>query len=248
MRLLDLVRQPVDDYLAALGPFLTAWRWPRLVVLLAAALLTWWVYVPLHELAHALGCILGGGSVSRLEMDPIYGAALLQRLFPFIHVGSDYAGQLTGFDTHGRDTTYLLTDILPFVGTIVLGVPLLRVAARPGRPSSVQAALFGAALPVAFAPFIALTGDYYEMGSILVSRATAQLDPGFAVTRWRSDDLFRLGATLFGADGTGSAGDLAGLALSFVAGVTLAFLTYAAGSAWARLLGFDRPPSPPREP
>lgn len=233
---LQIIRHPVDDYLEALAVLARGWDWQRLAVLVGAAGLTWWLYVPLHELAHALGCLLGGGSVSRLDIDPIYGAALLQRAFPFISVGSEYAGQLTGFDTRGSDLTYLLTDFLPFVGTILLGVPLLRAAGQQGRRPLVQAALFGAALPIAFAPFVSLTGDYYEMGSILVSRLAAWLEPGFAITRWRSDDLFKLAERLFGSDGAGSIGDAAGLAVSFAVGVVLAFLTYTAGRLWARAI------------
>lgn len=235
-RLVQLVRLPVDDYVAALSRFAANRGWRRVAVLLGAAVLSWWVYVPLHELAHACGCLLGGGSVSRLDIDPVYGAALLQRIFPFVNVGSAYAGQLTGFDTRGSDLTYLLTDFLPFLGTILLGVPLLRAAARAGGSPAAQAALFGASLPVAFAPFLSLTGDYYEMGSIVVSRVAAWLAPGFAVPRWRSDDLFKLAGQLFGASGGGGVSDAAGLAASFVLGVVLAFLTYAAGGAWARVL------------
>ena len=126
--------------------------------------------------------------------------------------------------------------VLPFLGTILVGVPLLRAAAHSGRRPIAQAALFGAALPIAFAPFLSLTGDYYEMGSIVVSRVVAWLTPGFAVTRWRSDDLLKLGGQLFGSAGTGTAGDAAGVTTSFVLGVALAFLTYAAGGVWARVI------------
>jgi hypothetical protein len=231
-----LIRRPLDDYFAALTPFATGWRWARLAVFAVALLLTWWVYVPVHELAHAYGCMLGGGTVTRLEIDAVYGAALLQRVFPFVHVGSEYAGRLTGFDTHGSDAVYLLTDFLPFVATIIIGVPLLRAAARPGRDPLAQAALFGAAIPIAYAPFVSLTGDYYEMGSILVSGAFAAIEPGFDPVRWRSDDLFRLIDQLFGTDGTGGAGDALGLSVSFVVGAVLAILTYAAGVLVSRAL------------
>jgi hypothetical protein len=236
LRLVQLLRRPVDDYVAALRTLAVGHGWLRIAVLLGAAASTWWVYVPLHELAHAFGCLLGGGSVSRLDIDPVYGAALLQRIFPFVHVGSDYAGQLAGFDTRGSDATYLLTDFLPFLGTILLGVPLLRAAGRDGSSPAVQAARFGASLPLAFAPFLSLTGDYYEMGSIVVSRVAAWLTPGVPVTRWRGDDLFKLAGQLFGNGGTGSVGDVAGMAASFALGVVLAFLTYAVGGAWAGVI------------
>src|SRR5262250_2511544 len=247
--LLRFIRLPVDDYLAALERFAAGWTWPRLSVLVVCALLGWWVYVPLHELAHELGNVLGGGPVAPLDLDPIYGAALLQRVFPFIRVGSDYAGQLRDFD-RSSDLRYLLIDFLPFVGTIVLGVPMLRAAAGSSWRGARQAALFGASLPVAFAPFISLTGDYYEMGSILVSRAAATLTPGFDVARWRSDDLFKLAGSLFGSDGTGTASDALGLTLSFAVGLALAVSTYAAGDASARGVlarDVDRTEAPPEQ-
>lgn len=236
----SLVLLPVDDYVLALTRFAAGWRWPRLALLIVAAALSWWIYVPLHELAHAFGCMLGGGSVSRLDIDPIYGAALLQRVFPFVSPGSEYAGQLTGFDTRGSDLTYLLTDFLPFVGTILVGVPLLRIAGRPALSANAQAMLFGMAIPIAFAPFISLTGDFYEMGSIVVSRVAAWIDSGVDVTRWRSDDLFKLAGQLFGKDGPGTPADAFGLALSFVAGVVLAFGTYAFGAAFAQMIPMSR--------
>ena len=116
-------------------------------------------------------------------------------------------------------------------------MPLLCAAAQGGRPPALQAALFGVGLPIAFAPFVSFTGDYYEMGSILVSRLTAWLTPGFPVTRWRSDDLFKLIDHLFTDPGGGTAGDALGLLVSFAVGVVLAFLTYAAGHGVARALG-----------
>lgn len=196
---------------------------------------SWWIYVPVHELLHVAGCLLGGGEVTRLEVDPIYGAALLQRIFPFVAVGSDYAGQLTGFDTHGSDLTYLLTDFLPFVLTILIGVPLLRKAsrARPGWPAAVMT---GAALPIAFAPFISLPGDYYEMGSILTSRLF--LDAGWSVgaERWRGDDLFKQIETLFSSASPFDAVDVIGVVASVCLAIVLAFATYAIGAIWARWL------------
>lgn len=214
----------------------------RLAVVLAAGAASWWIYVPVHELAHVAGCLAGGGTVTRLDLDPLYGAALLARIFPFVRPGSDYAGQLTGFDTGGSDLTYLLTDFLPFVLTIVAGVPLLRLAARPGWSAQARAVFLGVSIPLAMAPFISLTGDYYEMGSIVVSRAVAAFSPGFAVVRWRSDDLFKLVAGRFGAGGDGGIGDAAGMAAGLATGIILAFATYGAGSLWARwLLGPLRP-------
>ena len=155
--------------------------------------------------------------------------------FPFVVVGSDYAGQLSGFDTHGSDLTYLLTDFLPFVLTILLGVPLLRsVRAGRGGPLRNNLAL-GIAIPVAYAPFISIVGDYYEMGSIAVTDLVAGAAPGFDVDRWRSDDLFKLISEL-DRSGSLAAGDVVGIAMSFLVGLILAFATYGLGRLWSRLL------------
>jgi uncharacterized protein (DUF2062 family) len=191
--------------------------------------------VPVHELLHVAGCLLGGGEVTRLEMSPLYGAAFLRRIFPFIAVGSDYAGQLTGFDTKGNDLTYLLTDFLPFTLTILIGVPLLRSAARERERPLAAWLKMGAAIPIAFAPFISLTGDYYEMGSILVSRAVSLAVPGFALERWRSDDLLKLAGELLAAQDA-SLFDAAGVGLALLAGAVLALVTYGVGCAWANVL------------
>src|SRR5262249_15607941 len=158
----------------------------------------WWIYVPVHELAHAFGCWIGGGDVTRLEISPVYGAAALQSVFPFVAVGSDYAGQLTGFDTHGNDLTYLFTDFCPFLMTIFVGVPLLRAVTRLERSGLARWVLLGIAIPIAFAPFISLFGDYYEMGSIVVTRVVRFWSPTFELTRWRSDDLFKLAGERLG--------------------------------------------------
>ena len=193
-------------------------------------LLSWWIYVPIHELAHAWGCLLAGGRVTRLEIAEIYGAALLARAFPYVTVGSEYAGRLSGFDTRGNDGIYLATCALPFLLTIVVGVPLLRAVPR-GRGWR-RSVMLGAAVPVAFAPFVSLPGDYYEMGSILVSRIVAAWVPGFPLDRWRSDDLVKL-VTALAPDARAT--DVAGVAASLLVGISLAFATYWAGVAMVQI-------------
>lgn len=223
------IRAPMDDYLAALEVCISGGvRW--LATAMLAAVVSWFVYVPIHELLHAYGCLWSGGEVTRLEIDAIYGAAWLQRWFPFVAVGSEYAGQLTGFDTKGSDLIYLATDALPFLLTIVAGVPMLQAASRR-RAAWSQAALFGAAVPIAFAPFVSLTGDFYEMGSILVSRAAVLAGGAGPVQRWRSDDVVKLVSEL-----RASAGGLGGfdglvIGVACLVAVLLAFATYSAG-AW----------------
>jgi hypothetical protein len=227
---------PVADYLAALGACLTGLRPRHVVALVLALVVSWWVYVPIHELCHALGCVITGGEVTRLEIDPLYGAAALQRLFPFVAIGSAYAGQLTGFDTHGSDLIYLATDACPFLLTILVGVPLLRsIRGNAGQPL-LAAVKLGAAVPLAFAPFVSIAGDYYEMGSIVVSRLIAFWSPSVAVERWRSDDLFELCNRLFRSDAPAGLADGGGVLASLLLGTALAFATYWLGSLCARVL------------
>jgi hypothetical protein len=228
--LAEWLLRPVADMLRGLDRSLGGQTAvPRMLVALAAS---WWLYVPLHELCHAWGCLAAGGAVSRLELDEAYGAAWLARWFPYIRPGSEYAGRLSGFDTGGSDAVYLVTVFAPYLLSLVIGLPLLYVAIRQA-----SAALLGAAAPWALAPFIALTGDYYEMGAIVASRLAALWLPG-APTRWRGDDLPLLVETLFGRLGSGGALDALGLSAGFMLGLAGAYLTYHAGAWFAtRLCG-----------
>jgi hypothetical protein len=156
----------------ALGPFrellngldavlLSGWR--SLLLVGAGLLAGWWLYVPLHELLHALGCWAVGGEVTRLEIDPMYGARWIALALPFVAPGGDYAGRLSGFDTRGSDWIYFATDLAPFALALWPGFWWLRRAARARH-----AVAYGAALPTALAPLLSLTGDAYEMGSLVV--------------------------------------------------------------------------------
>jgi len=220
--LVRIVARPLRDWLDALESCLT--RRASLAIAGASLLVTWWLYVPLHELAHAWGCLLAGGRVTRLEIAEVYGAAWLARVFPYVTVGSEYAGRLSGFDTRGSDLIYLATCALPFALTVFVGVPLLRAVPRVRDWRG--AVMLGAAIPVAFAPFGSLPGDYYEMGSILASRAVAMMSSGFAVERWRSDDLVKLVSALAPE---ATVVDVVGVTASLLVGVALAFATYWAG-------------------
>jgi len=137
-------------------------RGVRSLLLVSAGLIAgWWIYVPAHELLHALGCMAAGGTVTRLEIAPMYGGNWLAGVFPFVASGGAYAGRLSGFDTRGSDWIYLLTDLAPFALALFPGFWGLRRAAAAGAPVA-----FGAALPAAFAPLLSLTGDAYEIGSL----------------------------------------------------------------------------------
>jgi len=204
--------------------------WQRILAVLAGLVVGWWLYVPAHELLHAFGTIATGGTVERLEISPEYGAALLQKIFPFVTVGSDYAGQLVGFDTGGNDLVYLSTVWAPYLLTVLVGVPLLREVARRGRPGLGTSALLGLAIPVAFASFANVAGDFYEFGSIPVSRVVAGLVTGGDPARWRSDDLFLLAARLL-SEGSFGLADLVAILSAFLLGALCAYATYWLGGA-----------------
>ena len=200
---------------------------PALVAIAAACLASWWVYVPIHELMHAWGAQLGGATVTRLDIAEGYGGSFLQRFFPYVHVGSEYAGQLTGFDTHGSDAAYLLTVFFPYLLTIAVGIPIVIYVARAPVVSVGALLLFGAALPVAWAPLLSVTGDFYELGSILTSRIAHSV-LGVDGTSWRGDDLVRIARPIIDSAQLRGA-DVAGVTVSFMLGVLLAFATCGIG-------------------
>jgi len=193
----------------------------------AGLVIGWWIYVPIHELLHALGCELGGGRVWRLEIAPLYGGALLERWLGFVEAGGEYAGRLAGFDTAGSDAVHLMTTGLPFVMTLLPGVWLMRLGARRGSGLA-----YGAGLVPATAPFLSLTGDAYETGSLLA----VQLAP------WSSeaaralligDDVFVVARGLAGA----SLAWWLGFALASLVAVAWAFAVFGLGCAVATRLG-----------
>lgn len=192
----------------------------------------YWLYVPLHELLHAFACLAAGGSVTRLEIAPLFGGTLLAQVFPWVEAGDEYAGRLSGFDTGGSDLVYLATDLGPFLLTLWPGVWLLRWAARHR-----MAALFGASLPFALAPFLSLTGDAYEIGSILVTRLPPWSEPA-THTLLRGDDLLKKVPELAAQESA----PWGGLALAVALGLAWAFATYALASWVAGRLG--EPPLP----
>lgn len=236
-----LFRQPFSDVIACIEASASGARpLAALAVMPIGMALTWFVYTPVHELLHVLGCVATGGSVSELEIQPIYGARLLAEFFPFVVSGGEYAGRLSGFDTRGSDLVYLATDFTPYLLTILIGVPIMRLCAMRARPL-----LFGAAVVVGLAPFYSIPGDYYEMGSILITGAASWLIRGDAAGAYeglRSDDVFALIGDVVARPaelvlpGGGEAGiALSLIGLSLAVGVLLAFLTYALGRwvAWA---------------
>ena len=212
-------------------------------------LITWFIYVPIHELLHVAGCLVTGGEVTRLELSPRYGAALLSKVFPFIVSGGDYAGRLSGFETKGSDLIYLATVFAPFMLTVLFGVTLLKVAGRRGGP-----ALFAVAFVLGLAPFYNIQGDYFEMGTIVTTRAVTLVQGGgsLAYEALRSDDIFKTMGDLFtdpSSLGLGGAGDYAMATLIILVGLALsiffAFVTYWMGHQFSKMFVRSAHPSPP---
>ena len=235
-----LFELPVKDAVACLNCLAAHGRPYRAMgVMVAAMIVTWFVYVPIHELLHVLGCVGTGGTVSQLEVAPQYGGHLLAKWFDFVVCGGEYAGRLSDFDWKGSDLIYLATDFGPFVLSVVIGVPLLKLCTRRSRPL-----LLGAAVVVGLAPFYNVIGDYYEMGSVITTRVVTVASGGDAIAfeGIRSDDIFKLAGEFCLRPGElgleGPAAIVVGAALilmSFLLGIVLAFVTYALGDLFARL-------------
>jgi len=208
--------------------------------MVGAIAVCWFLYVPIHELLHAYGCLLTGGTVTELQIDAKYGGTILASYFPFVVSGSDYAGRLSGFDTGGNDGVYLATVFMPFLLSLFIGVPLIKACAGRRRPI-----LFGMAVVLGLAPFYNLPGDYHEMGSIMVTRVLTWFNGGGPIVyeSVRSDDVFKLVADIFRRDddlGLTSAGRkaiaLILVSVSLAVAILLAFVTYALGDLFARLV------------
>jgi hypothetical protein len=199
------------------------------VAVFVGLLLGWWIYVPLHELLHAYGCLVVGGEVTRLEIDVLYGGTVLAKWIPWVVPGSEYAGRLSGFSTGGSDLVYLVTDLAPYLLTLWPGLWAMRLGIRNEWPL-----LYGAMLTWALAPFISLTGDAYEIGSILLTQI-----PPWSSERMRDvirgDDLFLLPARLADADLAGTA--WLGVVLAVFLGALWAFAWWYLASSIAASLG-----------
>lgn len=217
----------LQDFMARLGhPLAIGW-------MMLGLLLGWWLYVPIHELLHVAGVVLPGGEVTELQLSPIYAADLLARIFPFIVSGSDYAGQLTGFDTRGSDWIYQSCVLMPYLITVFPGFWLWQITlSRPGKPGVLRIMAAGALFVLVAAPLISLTGDYYESGSIIGSQLLAGAF-GSELEAWRSDDLFLL---ISEWPGPMPWGDRIGIAVSALLSLVLAFLTLLLGSVLGRRL------------
>ena len=123
---------------------------------------------------------------------------------------------------------YLATDLGPFLLTLFPGVWALRRAA-----AARSAALFGAALPFALAPFLSLGGDAYEIGSILATRLPPWAAPAAREPAARGRPRRRSSASWRACRAPPGGAPSSPRCSARV----WAFLTYALGGAVARALG-----------
>ena len=229
---------PFTDVLYGLDRCM-AGGWKALVLVTVGLIAGWWIYVPIHELLHAAACLITGGEVSTLEIDPIYFGGLLAAVIPFVEAGGDYAGRLSGFDTHGNDFIYLATVLGPYLLTLLPGVWWLRRAAQARRGF-----LFGFSLPIALAPLVSATGDAYEIGSILTTLWGPWSGEG-SRQLLRGDDLFLKVGELAEQ---GSAGPWIAAALAAMLGLLWALGSYWLGGKIAHRLGEPRLQDPRTSP
>lgn len=240
MRLLRGVLSPWRgaglEVLASMDAILSHPRrpWISAGLILLATMGAWFLYVPVHELMHALGCVATGGTVGQLQIARMYGGGVLARVLPFVQAGGEYAGRLTKFDTGGSDLVYLATDLAPFLLTVLGGFTLLRRAKRRRDPL-----LFGPGIVLAAAPVVSLAGDYYEMGSVLVSGVILALGGKTADPRalsLRHDDLVALLGEFQARFPDGRADWSVAMAAGALLGVLLAGATLAASRKVADLV------------
>jgi len=178
-----------------------------------------WFLVPIHELLHAIACLMTGGSVSELQIHPLFGGSQLARWIPWVTAGGREAGRLAGFRPVG-DLGYLTTVLAPHLVLAPIGAWICR---RAVDRHNVLA--FGLGAAAALQPLASLTGDMLEAVAIPVTRVVAWAGWPEALDL-RVDSLGRLAA---------AATALGGLATWLLAAVLLILGALAASA----ILGFS---------
>ena len=189
----------------------------KLVILLLVFFVSFWIYVPIHELMHAFATFLVGGEVRELAIDATYGGVFFAKIFPFVVSESEYAGQLTDFTTPNK-FAYFIVDMFPYLLSLP-GVLLIRLAAKYKRLW-----LFSLGFLLMLVPLTQIFGDFYEAASLSMGEIMSLLNPSLDPNLIVSDDMFKLLSTI----DESSKGNLLiyiSIALSLLLGLILAWLT-----------------------
>ena len=188
----------------------------KLVILLLVFFVSFWIYVPIHELMHALATFLVGGEVRELAIDATYGGVFFAKIFPFVVSESEYAGQLTDFTTPNK-FAYFIVDMFPYLLSLP-GVLLIRLAAKYKRLW-----LFSLGFLLMLVPITQIFGDFYEAASLGAGELMAMVNPSLNPQSILSDDMFKLVKSLYTNQGTNILAYVF-VALSFILGLILAWL------------------------
>ena len=172
---IDAVKQGVSLSLLTLEQVINEAGYKGLFKILLGLILFWHLYVPVHELLHVAGCLLGGGEVESLTLKPQYGGLILQ---------SEYAGRLTGFTTP-NPWVYAMVDFFPY-SISFFGITLITYCRRKK-----MAVLLGLGIILAFVPFISIPGDYYEAVSLATTQVAEAINPSLQTDVLVNDDVFR---------------------------------------------------------
>ena len=188
----------------------------KLVILLLVFFVSFWIYVPIHELMHAFATFLVGGEVRELAIDATYGGVFFAKIFPFVVSESEYAGQLTDFTTPNK-FAYFIVDMFPYLLSLP-GVLLIRLAAKYKRLW-----LFSLGFLLMLVPITQIFGDFYEAASLGAGELMAMVNPSLNPQSILSDDMFKLVKSLYTNQGTNILAYVF-VALSFILGLILAWL------------------------
>lgn len=181
---IDAIKQGISLSILTLEEIINKEGYKGLFKIFLGLILFWHLYVPVHEFLHVAGCLLGGGEVESLTLKARYGGLILQNVFPFVIPESEYAGRLTGFTTP-NPWVYAMVDFFPYTISF-FGIPLIVYCQRKRHT-----VLFGLGIILAFVPFMAIPGDYYEAVSLATTQIAKAINPGLQEEVLVCDDVFR---------------------------------------------------------
>jgi len=233
MILLSWTKSVLEIPALALNTLLEDGSYSNLLILFVTFLSSWWLYVPIHELMHVMGCILVGGEVNELALDPLYGGELLSKIFPFVVSDSDYAGQLTDFTTPNK-FAYFVVDLFPYLLSLP-GVLFIRLSIKFRYMW-----LFSIGFLLMYVPLTQMFGDFYEAASLGVGELMTLINPDLNPQLIISDDLFKLIKSL-NENPTSSSFIYIFVILSFVLGLILAWLVMIIQVPLANIFQVDVP-------